>query len=83
MDTDKLAVKYITTHINNAGGIINDGHATLLGAVKYVCNLLRAGRRDIILHSADPVPLLIISNGALFCCKVRPYLRQRVWAAMR
>lgn len=83
MDTSKLAVKYITTHINNAGTIINDGHATLLGAVKYVCNLLRAGRQDIILHGAQPAPLLIISNGTLPHCKIRPYLRQRVWAAMR
>ena len=77
-----MATNYITTYINYTGSVINVGHNTLLGAVKCVCNLLRLGLCDIILHGNSPAPLLIISNGTLPYCRVRPYLRRRVWAAM-
>lgn len=73
--------KYTTAFINNANRVINTGHATLRQAANALCALLRAGVQDACLQGAGPAPLVVINNGYLYGCQLRPYLRTRLQAA--
>mgnify|MGYP000999050160 FL=1 len=73
--------KYTTAFINNANRVINTGHNTLQQAVNALCALLRAGVQDVCLQGAGPAPLVVINNGYLYSCALRPYLRTRLQAA--
>lgn len=73
--------KYTTAFINNANRVINMGHNTLQQAVNALCALLRAGVLDVCLQGSGPAPLVVINNGYLYQCALRPYLRTRLQAA--
>lgn len=73
--------KYTTAFINNANRVINTGHNTLQQAVNALCALLRAGVLDVCLQGSGPAPLVVINNGYLYSCALRPYLRTRLQAA--
>ena len=73
--------KYTTAFINSANRVINTGHNTLQQAVNALCALLRAGVQDACLQGAGPAPLVVINNGYLYQCALRPYLRTRLQGA--
>lgn len=73
--------KYTTAFINSANRVINTGHNTLQQAVNALCALLRAGVLDVCLQGSGPAPLVVINNGYLYSCALRPYLRTRLQAA--
>lgn len=73
--------KYTTAFINKANRVINTGHNTLQQAVNALCALLRAGVLDVCLQGSGPAPLVVINNGYLYSCQLRPYLRTRLQAA--
>lgn len=73
--------KYTTAFINAAGRVINTGHNTLQQAVQALCSLLRAGVQDACLQGSGPAPLVVINNGYLYQCVLRPYLRTRLQSA--
>ena len=73
--------KYTTAFINAAGRVINTGHNTLQQAVNALCAMLRAGLQDACLQGSGPAPLVVINNGYLYQCALRPYLRTRLQAA--
>lgn len=73
--------KYTTAFINNANRVINTGHNTLQQAVNALCALLRAGVLDVCLQGSGPAPLVVINNGYMYSCQLRPYLRTRLQSA--
>lgn len=81
VNDDQPINKYITAFINDAGRVINTGHNTLRQAVNALCALLRAGLQDACLQGSGPAPLVVINNGYLYQCALRPYLRTRPQAA--